>query len=95
MNLSMLQIAWRRSGVKRRAHSCTGKFCMSFIQIQRYRYQESLKENVREEVLGRKTHGSIIVTTFEVHISAHLAVELPRKEFKMSFTQCTQAPKYN
>ena len=33
-----------RLGVERRAHSCIGKFCMSFIQIQRYRYQQSLKE---------------------------------------------------
>ena len=48
MNLSMLQIAWRL-GVKRGAHSWIGKFCMSFIEIQRYRYQQSPKENVRQK----------------------------------------------
>ena len=39
-----------RLGVERRAHSCIGKFCMSFIQIQRYRYQQSLKEIIWQKV---------------------------------------------
>ena len=51
-------------------------------------------------LLGRKNHRSIIITTliyhyYQVHISAHLALELPRKELKMLFTQCSQVPKYN
>ena len=33
------------------AHSCIGKFCMSF---NRYRYQQSLKENVQPKVFVRK-----------------------------------------
>ena len=46
-------------------------------------------------LLGRKSHESIIITTLQVHISAHLALELYRKELKMVFTHCSQAPKHN
>ena len=45
-------------------------------------------------LLGRKRHGSIIITTLQVQISAHLALELSRKELKMFFTQFSQAPKH-
>ena len=43
-----------RLGVERRAHSCIGKFCMSLIQIQRYKYQQSLKEIIWQKVSVRK-----------------------------------------
>ena len=46
-------------------------------------------------LLGRKSHGSILITNLQVHISAHLALELSRKELKMLFTQCSQTPKHN
>ena len=80
------QIAWRILGVKRGAHSCIGKICMSFIQIQRYRYKKSPKENVRQKVYVRKKrHGSIIITT----------LPLRHRELEILFTQCSQAPKHN
>ena len=73
-----------------------GKFCMSFIQIQRYRYPQSTKENIRQKVFVRKkSHRSVIITTLQVHISAHLALELCRKQLKSLFTQCSQASKHN
>ena len=49
----------------------------------------------KKSLLGRKRHGSIITTTLQVHISAHLALELSRKELKMLFTQFSQATKHN
>ena len=66
-----------------------------------YRYKDTDINKVRNKMfnkkvlLGRKRHGSIIITTLQVHISAHLALELSRKELKMFFTQFSQAPKHN
>ena len=37
----------------------------------------------------------MIIITFQVQISAHLALELSSKELKMLFNQCSQAPKHN
>ena len=97
MNLSMPSDCLDRLGVKRGVHSCTGKFCMHL-----HRYKDTDINKVRKRMfdkkclLGRKSHGSIIITTLEVlHISAHLALELSCKELEMLFTQCSQAPKHN
>ena len=65
------------------------------------RYKDTDINKVRKKMfdkkilLGRKSHGSILITTLQVHISAHLALELSRKELKMLFTQCSQTPKHN
>ena len=81
---------------KSQAYSCIEKFCMSFIQIQRYRHQQSPKENIQQNCFfERKSHGYMIIITFQVQISAHLALELSSKELKMLFNQCSQAPKHN
>ena len=67
-----------------------------------HRYKDTDINKVRKKMfdkkflLGRKSHGSIIITTLEVlHISAHLVLELSCKELEMLFTQCSQAPKHN
>ena len=44
------------------------------------------KCSTKKFLFGRKSYGSIIITTLQVHISAHLALELFRKELKMLFT---------
>ena len=86
MNLSMLQIAWRL-GVKRGAHSWIGKFCVIYTDTK---IQISTKSErkcwTKKFLFGRKSHGSIVITTLQVHISADLALELFRKELKMLFT---------
>ena len=91
------QIAWRGLGVKCRTHSCIGKFRMSFILTQRYRYQQSLKANVWLKVCERrKSHRSITFATLPVDIiSAHLALQLCRMDLEMFFTQCSRVPKHH
>ena len=57
------------------------------------RYKDTDINKLRKEMfdkkflLGRKSHGSVIPTTLPVHISAHLALELCRKELEILFTQ--------
>ena len=63
----------------------------------RFRYQQSPNENVSQKVCEKiKSHGSIIVATLLVHImSAHLALQLCRKDLEMSLTQCSRVPKHH